>query len=146
MKYDLKNKVDQDRFKNRINVLIETCSFVELRKINEKRSLSQNSYLHLLFGWFAIEYGETIDFVKQHIFKKVVNKEIFKTEHVNKKNGVIRKDWRSSSNLDSGELTICIDRFRDYSSKEVGIYLPEPNETEYLKQIEIEIERNKQYL
>ena len=146
MKYDLSKPLDRDRINERVKSLIEIEAFVELRKINEKRTLSQNSYLHLLFSWFAIEYGERVDFVKQYIFKRVVNKEIFLSEHINHKTGLIREDWKSTKDLDTAEMTLSIQRFRDYSSKQANIYLPEPNETEYLKQIEIEIERNKQYL
>ena len=32
-------------------------------------------------------------------------------------------------------MTIAVDRFRDWSSIESGIYLPSPNETEFLKEI-----------
>lgn len=101
--------------------------------------------MHVLFGFFAAEYGETMDYIKQEMFKKIVNPEIFKTEYANKVTGEVRVAWRSTSDLDTGELTIAIDRFRDYASKEAGIYLPEPNEEDFLKSCEIEIERTKQY-
>mgnify|MGYP003330810326 CR=1 FL=1 len=43
-------------------------------------------------------------------------------------------------------MSLSIDRFRDYSSKEAGIYLPEPNDLSILKDIEKQITNNKQYL
>ena len=148
MKYNLTKAIDKQRFTQRSSELCEKGEFVELRKISPVRTSSQNRYLHLLFGWFAISYGERMDYVKQVIFKRWVNEEIFLTEHVNKITGEIRKDWRSTADLDSKEMTLAIERFRDYAVKESipSVYLPAPNETEYLKEIEIEMERHKQYI
>lgn len=142
MKYDLTNPVDKQRFKDRSNKLFEERAFVELRKILPVRTHQQNKYMHVLFAYFAIEYGEKAAYVKQEIFKKVVSPLIFKTEFTNKKTGEVREDWRSSADLDTGELTIAIDRFRDYASKEAGIYLPEPHEEEFLRSCEVEISKN----
>ena len=119
---------------------------IDLTAPREKRSLSQNSYFHLLVNIYALEYGETANYIKQELFKKVINSDIFQTEYVNKKTGEVRYDWLSSKDLDSKEMTICIDRFRDYASKEAGIYLPEPNDMEFIRHCENEIENNKQYL
>lgn len=142
MKYDLTNLVDKQRFKDKSNKLFEEKAFVELRKILPVRTHQQNKYMHVLFAYFAIEYGETTEYVKQVFFKQVVNKEIFKTEHVNPVTGAVREEWRSTKVLDTGELTIAIDRFRDYASKEAGIYLPEPHEEEFLRSCEVEISKN----
>ena len=146
MKFNLKNEIDRYKFKKRCNELYKKGEFIELRKINQDRSLSQNAYLHLILGFFSIEYGDTIDYVKEEIFKKMVNKAIFETEFVNRKTGEIRKGIRSSSALDSREMTEAIERFRDYASKEAGIYLPTPDEKEFLKQCEIDMNRVRQYL
>ena len=145
MKLDLKNAIDKQKFKQYSNKLYKAGEFVELKKINQTRTLPQNSYLHLLFNWFAIEYGETVEYVKQVTFKQEVNKELFETTHVNHKTGELRPSWRSTKDLDTKEMTLAIDRFRDYAAK-ADIYLPTPDERPFLNQIEIEIERNKQYL
>lgn len=146
MKYNLNNPIDQQRYKERADSLLEKKCIVELREIKPNRSLSQNRYLHLLIGWFAVEYGETMDYVKQEIFKKVVNKELFLTVFQNRKTGKVREDYKSTASLDSRELTLAIERFRNWSSKESGIYLPQANETEYLAQVEIEMDRVKAYI
>ncbi len=146
MKFDLENIVDVQKYRFASERFIKAKKFVELKAINPVRSSQQNKYLHVLVAYFASEYGETADYVKQTIFKKVVNKEIFRTEYANKKTGEVREEWRSSAELDSGELTMAIDRFRDYASKEAGIYLPSPDEVSFLKSCEVEIARNKQYL
>jgi len=146
MIYNPEIELDQQRAKERLEWLIKKGKRFELKEKRERRSLSQNNYLHLILSWYAIEYGETLEYVKQEVFKKQVNKAIFQTEHINKKTGEIRVDWRSTSELNTAELTTAIDRFRDYSSKEAGIYLPEPKDLAMLNQIETEIEKFKTYL
>jgi hypothetical protein len=101
--------------------------------------------LHLILGYFAVETGNTLDWVKQQYFKKLVNGEIFIREQDDKYLGKI-KVLRSSADLDSAEMTTAIDRFRNWSSAEAGVYLPSANEDEMLALMEVEIARYKQYL
>ena len=143
---DASKEFDIERAKTRLEKLIENKSKFELTEKKPVRSVSQNAYLHLIIGWFAIEYGETIDYVKRMIFKKLVNPEIFIFERENTKTGEKRKELKSSAILDSREMTNAIDRFRDYSSKEFGVYLPEAGEIDFLNEIKTQIENNKNYL
>ncbi len=139
--------IDVQRAKERFEWLIEKGKTFELTEKRPIRTIQQNKYLHLLLGWFALEYGEKKDYVKQHIFKKIVNTEIFKTEYINKRTGEVREDWRSSKDLDTKEMTIAIDRFRDYASIEAGIYLPAPNEKQFLEHIDKELKNyGKRYI
>ncbi|MDR2928226.1 MAG: hypothetical protein LBV41_08530 [Cytophagaceae bacterium] len=145
MLYDLSKEIDKSRARTRFEQLfVEGCK-IELTK-KEKRTLQQNKYLHLILGWFALEYGETLEYVKQEMFKKLVNADIFKSEYINRKTGEIRESIRSSRDLTTTELTKAIDRFRNWSSKEASIYLPEANEDRFLAEIEIEMERHNSYL
>lgn len=146
MIYDLSNKVSADRYERRSKQLLSKGYLVELKQIKPLRTSEQNRYLHLILGWFAIEYGETLEYVKQEFFKKQVNAEIFKTEHTNKKTGEVRLDWKSTAQLNTKELTEAIDRFRTWSSKTAGIYLPSANEESYLKQIIVEMDLQKEYI
>ncbi len=143
---DAKKQFDIERARTRLEKLIENKSKFELTEKKPVRSVSQNAYLHLIIGWFAIEYGETIEYVKRMMFKKLVNPKIFIFERENKKTGEKRKELRSSADLDSREMTTAIDRFRDYSSKEFGVYLPEAGEMDFLNEIKTQIENNKNYL
>ena len=143
---DANKEFDIERARTRLEKLIENKSKFELTEKKPVRSVSQNAYLHLIIGWFAIEYGETIDYVKRMMFKKLVNPEIFIFERENTKTGEKRKELKSSAILDSREMTNAIDRFRDYSSKEFGVYLPEAGEIDFLNEIKTQIENNKNYL
>jgi hypothetical protein len=143
---DATKQFDIERARTRLEKLIENKSKFELTEKKPVRSVSQNAYLHLIIGWFAIEYGETIDYVKRMIFKKLVNPKIFIFERENTKTKEKRKELRSSADLDSAEMTTAIDRFRNYSSKEFGVYLPEAGEMDFLNEIKTQIENNKNYL
>lgn len=146
MLYNGEKEIDCHRAMERIKHLIKNKKVFELKEKKPKRTLSQNSYLHLILSWFALEYGDTLEYIKQDLFKKQVNKELFEYERVNKKTGEVRIDYRSTASLDTKELSLAIDRFRDYAAKVAGIYLPEPKDLNILQEIEIQITNNQQYL
>lgn len=139
MIFNASNEFDIQRAKERLGYLIDKKKTFEITEKKPKRTYSQNNYIHLLFAWFALEYGETPEYVKQEIFKKLVNHEIFLTEYVNYKTGEVRAAWRSTADLNTKEMTIAIDNFRDYASKEAGIYLPTPDDLNSLNEIERQV-------
>lgn len=145
MIYDLSKETDKKRAGERYRFLQDKGAKIELTERRKKRTVSQNSYLHALFGHFAIETGNTMEWVKQKYFKLYCNKELFVREKNDEFLGRV-KYTRSSADLDTGEMTLAIERFRDWASREAGIYLPEPHETEMLEQIEIEMKRHERYL
>lgn len=136
MIFNASNEFDIQRAKERLGYLIDKKKTFEITEKKPKRTYSQNNYIHLLFAWFALEYGETPEYVKQDIFKKLVNPQIFLTEYVNYKTGEVREAWRSTADLNTKEMTTAIDNFRDYASKEAGIYLPTPDDLISLNEIE----------
>lgn len=143
--FNLKNEYDIPKFKAYVNKLFQERAVVEVRKKLPNRTLSQNSYFYLLLSWFASETGYSVEEVKIDIFKRLCNRDIFEREKTNKK-GKIIKTLRSSSELSTGEMTLAIERFRNYSSAQAGIYLPSPNENEFLLHIQQEIEKDKEFL
>lgn len=145
MKYDLSKSIDRERFKRRCNELFEKRSFVEL-KDKSSRTLSQNKYLHLIIGYLASEVGVSLEYAKSEYYKKATNGEIFIRTMTDPVTGRETQTLRSSSGLTVEEMSITIDRFRDWSSAVAGIYLPEAREEQFLREIEIEIQRNNKYL
>lgn len=146
MIYNSKFEADRIKAKDRLEWIFKTEKRFELLVKRDRRTEKQNRYLHLLLSYFAIEYGETLDYIKLEIFKKIVNPDVFKSEHVNKKTGEVREDWLSTAKTDTKVLSTCIDRFRNWSLKEADIYLPTPNEKEFLDHIQNEIELQGQWL
>jgi hypothetical protein len=145
MLYDLSKALDRERFKVRSNTLYKQGKTVELTVKHPKRSLPQNAYLHAVLSWFAIETGNTVEYVKQEYFKRLCNPDLFLSWRNDRFIGRVAV-LRSSAELDTGQMTTAIERFRNWASQESGIYLPEPHEEDFMRTIQIEIERNKQYL
>ena len=137
------NPIDKQKAIDQFNKLISKDCIFELTEKKQKRSNNQNKYLHLILNWFCLETGYPLDYTKNMIYKKLVNSELF--EFVIKgKLGVV-KALKSSSDLDTREMTLSIERFRNWSGKN-GIYLPSPDEREYLQEIEYQISKQKEYL
>lgn len=89
-------------------------------------------------------YGCSRDYAKVRFFKKECNKETFLVVKESKQ-GDKYYDLRSSKDLTTEEMTLCIQRFRDFCAFQ-GCYIPSPDEHEYLLYIEREQEKNKEYL
>jgi hypothetical protein len=143
MRFDLANDLDIARFRTRVEYFIrKRTPNVEL---TEKRTKKQNSYLHLILGWFAVESGNTMDYVKRNYFKKLVNPETFVIEKDDKFLGKV-EELRSSADLTTGEMTLTIERFRNWSSQQAGIYLPDANEDKFLAHISTELNKYKQWI
>ncbi len=139
MIYDGNNNIDAIQAQKKLDYLIEKGKRFELTQKRGNRTLNQNSYLHLILTWFGLETGYTLN------ESKAMFKELNITVFNYLKNG--REFVRSSSDLDTAEMTICIERFRNYSVSEAGVYLPDANEKQFLRYIEKEESRyeNKIY-
>lgn len=145
MVFNLSNPYEHQGFKDYVNKLYAAKVVVEVKKINPKRSLAQNSYLHVILGYFASQYGCSLDEAKIDYFKRLCNKDMFE-ETVTNKAGKEVKRLRSSSDLTTAEMTLAIERFRNWSAAEGGIYLPSPNEGDMIIYARQEVERNQQFL
>lgn len=146
MIYNLKQHIDRDRFKKRCNEVFKDARRVELT-IKESRTIQQNKYLHLIIGWVAVSVGVSFEFAKVEYFKRAANYDLFYVDVVDPLTGEVTKQVRSTATLTTVEMTEAIERFRNWSAMteagHPGVYLPEPNERDYLNEIEAEIERNK---
>ena len=145
MYFDLTTETGVKSLLTRVQFLIDKKKKVELTEKREKRTLSQNSYLHLIISWFCIETGNTLEFVKQEYFKRLCNSDIFLFERDDDYLGKV-VIIRSSRDIDTKQMTIAIDRFRNWSSSEAGVYLPEANEDKFLEHIQEEMNRQRQWL
>ena len=145
MIYDLRNEYRAQDFIDKVKEMLEKQYIVTLSRKLPNRTLKQNNYLHLLISYFASEYGISIDEAKNDVFKRECNPDIFVREKENKK-GRLVKYLRSTSELDTGEMTLAINRFRNRSVAYYEIYLPSPEDNEFMLYCEQEIERNQEFL
>lgn len=124
MIYDLANDHYRAKFRESVDKLLaEAAAVVELKKKSTQRSLSQNAYLHLLLGYFAAQYGCSMDEAKVDFYKRTCNRDLYERRRANRQ-GVEVAYLRSSADLTKEELALSIDRFRNWSAAEAGIYLP----------------------
>ena len=145
MIYNLHSPLECDNARFRLEALIKRGGVVEITEKKPKRSINQNNYLHLCLAYFAAQTGNTLEWVKQQYYKKLCNPDIFIGERYDQYLGKV-KYVRSSAELTTQEMTESIERFRNWSASEAGIYLAEPNEDARLAAMQVEVERYKQYL
>lgn len=145
MIYNLDNEYEVPKFREKVDKLIADGSTVELKKVHPKRTIKQNSYLHLILGYFGSEYGLSVDQVKYDFFKRTCNLELFSRPQTNKK-GLRVEFLRSTAELTTAEMTIAIERFRNWSASVAGIYLPAPDEHEFIIHCRQIIEENREFI
>lgn len=137
MKYDLNKEHDRIAVQVRLNKLKGDGAMVELTKINPRRTILQNRYIHVLFALFGIEFGYTLDEAKTFLKRECS----FMTYE---KAGT--KFLRHTSQMQTDELTKFIDWVRTYSAQQ-GLYLPTPDEyREGQAYIDNQIESHSEYL
>lgn len=143
MQYNLNSELDRQRFKVKVKQLWTKGGIVEVTE-KRRRTLSQNNYLFLILNCFAVEIGETMEFVKQEVFKRICNPDLFL---VTKENPILGKIevLRSSRDLTTHEMSVAIDRYRKWCAEQ-GVYIPEANEEENLASLEAELSKYERYL
>ena len=112
-KYDLKKPTRRAQFERYVKQLLDSECFVELKKITD-RSISQNNYLYLILSYYAVEFGYSLNYTKQEIFKKLVNPNTFIVEKVSK-DGELYKDILSTKVITMPNLALSIERFHNLS-------------------------------
>ena len=143
MQYDLTSDFQRKAFLSRVDNLLERGAVVELTE-KTIRTRGQNNYLHLLIGVVAMETGNTLEYCKEMYFKRLCNKDLFITTRADRYAGQV-EIIRSSADLTKEEMSTAIDRFKRWGSQN-GIYMPNPGDESLLREIAIEMGRNKAYL
>ena len=145
MLLNLGNPYDAQKAKEYLGKLIGKQCWCEVKELKPKRSNRQNAYLHVILGYFAAMYGCSLEEAKIDFYKRTCNRELFEVEVVNSVGKSVRA-LRSSSVLDSKEMTLSIERFRNWSSAVAEIYLPSPNEEQFLAYCRQKIEENREFV
>lgn len=146
MLYDLSNELQAENFKKRCNALFKKRCIVDLTEKKPQRTTRQNSYLHAALGYFGMQFGYKIDEVKDWYFKEACNPELFIRRVKDTITGTERIVLRSSTELDTEQMTLAIERFRNWAADIAGVYIPSPEEHRLVEQMEIETQRARLYL
>lgn len=142
MKYDGSNPLHVQQARAKPEKLIKERKVFELTEKKPQGSLNQNKYLHVCLACFGCRIGETMEYVKRNYYKILCDKDTSVREREDKFLGRI-KYLRSSSDLDSAEMSLTIGRFRNFPSAQCGIYIPSPDEERLIQLMEIEAGQNK---
>jgi 1,2-phenylacetyl-CoA epoxidase PaaB subunit len=141
MLYDANNNEDVKRSKEYHEKLIKQKAKFEIVNKN-RRTNDQNSYLHAIISFFAADQGYCLHEAKEYFYKAVANNSIFAVKTKDGKGYYLR----SSKDLTTKEMTVSIEKFRNFSSLQ-GCYLPSPEEYkgDWLK-FEQQIVKYQEYL
>lgn len=136
MLYYLQDEYSRNKCIARFAHLLEHAVLIELTDAT-RRSTAQNSYLHVLLGAVALHIGESTEYVKQEVYKRMVNHDLYVTEKDNRTLGHIEV-LRSSKDLNKEEMSMSIDRFRKWAAEQ-GIYTPSPDDLATIARINSEM-------
>ena len=124
MNFDLTNKEDRKRFVRRANKLLAKKR-TKVSLVDESgRTLSQNSYIHVLCRILASDTGVTESYAKQVYFKDIANSDIFVRITKDPITNQMIKTFRSTTELTIPEMRKAITNFRNWAA-EHNYYLPE---------------------
>mgnify|MGYP003147785024 CR=1 FL=1 len=138
MLYDLSKEYDAKRARIRLDALIESNKTIELKEKRKKRTVSQNAYMHVLFGIYGSETGYTAEEAKITLKRACTRLMIYE------KNG--DKFLKGTSELSKDECQFFIDWIINFAAGQ-GIHLPSADEyIEHQYEIQIELDRNCGYI
>jgi hypothetical protein len=140
MIFNLQNDIERAQAIQKFKTYLDKQKKIELIVKHPKRSIKQNSYLHLLFNYFSIESGYPTDYVKTQFFKRVCNNELFQVILKGTLGEV--QHLRSSADLTTDEMSIAISRFKDWSSIEAAIVLPDAEDMKFIEHCENEVSKH----
>lgn len=146
MLYNLSSILDARNAKARLDLLIKRGVVVELTEKKPKRSTSQNNYLHLCLAYFASETGYSLEWVKKNYYKCNCNRDLFVREKYDELLGRPVRFLRSSADLTTEEMSLSIDRFRNWALLEAGVDIPDAEQQEAVSQMQVEVWRNRRYI
>lgn len=146
MWYDPHNPLDIANARLRLDNLISMGKPFSITAQQMKRTIDQNSYLHILIDYVAVYLGESKECVKENYYKILCNPDLFVSVKYDQFLKCQRIDTRSSADLTTEEMSQSIEAFRNWASKELALYLPEPHERDGVAQMQLEIKKNEKYL
>lgn len=143
--YNTKYEDEAEQMLTRAKALIKKGALVIMSEKHPQRTLKQNSYLRVILAYFASQYGCSVEEAKLDFYERRWNADIFVRKIYNKQGKQVNS-LRSTTELTTAEMSTSIDRFRHFSQLEFGVYLPSPEDRDYLIYCEQEIERNKEFI
>ena len=142
MLYDTRKLYDLEKLHAKLRHLEQKGKVVELRERQTGRTLSQNAYHAICIQFVANEAGETYDYVNTQYYKRACNYDLFVRVKEDKVLGPVHY-LRSSRDLTKEEMSLSIDRFRNWASLQLGLYIPDPRDKELAEQFIVEASKSR---
>lgn len=124
---------------------MELAYGAELVHLKPPQSSQQLRFAFVCIGYFAAEYGVSKYEAEWVYFKDKCNHDIFYKKKLNRKGDEIAY-IRHMNELDMGELSLAITRFRNYVANYYEMYIPDATDYAFMLHAEKIIEENKEYL
>lgn len=137
--------LDAEAARNTLERLIDDGKPFVLDREPKQRSVRQNSYLHLLIALVAAHTGYSIEYVKRHYYKIHCNSELFVTRNLDEYVGEV-VTLRSSAELSSREMNLSITRFRNWVAADIGLYLPDPDNSRAINEAKAIVKQHQSYI
>lgn len=146
MKYDGKSSFDCNRARAYLEKLIKQEDNFEIIKKTKQRTIRQNAYLHVCIDIYAIDFGLTREEAKTDLKRECPYYEFTRYQKDCSKTGKTKLYLTSTKDYTTDQAGKFIDWLRTFAGSH-GCYIPTSDEYKENKwAIEIEIEKNKQYL
>jgi len=137
MIYDTSNELEKKKYLAQAIYLAEKGFVVDLTRKLEKRTVTQNAYLHAIIPMFAIHTANNLDDTKQLLKRSCPFMHTFDGENIKTKR---------TRDLDTKQMTDFIEWIRTFASMQ-GCYIPTADEYKLNRfAIDSEIEKFKEYL
>lgn len=155
MKYNLVSKYDRAKMLADVQAILargekaesegRAAFGAEVKALRPPQSGQQLRFAFVCIGYFAAEYGVSKYEAEWEYFKNRVNHDIFYRNKLNKRGEPIRY-VRHMDELDMGELSQAITRWRNFCSFEYHIYIPDSTDYAFMLHAEKVIEENREFL
>ena len=144
MLYNLQDQTQAELLRERLAQFEQRGAWVEVTEKTAKTN-NQNRYLHACFGYLGAQLGYSRDYVKRVFFKQYANAALFVVEKTDR-DGRKYKDTRSTADLTKEEMSLAIDRFRNWAAREAGVYIPSPDDAIAVLSMEQIVQKNEEQL
>lgn len=142
MKYNCADKAQKRAAMSYFMTLVGRRQLVEVKKLTGQRTGRQNRYLHVLINAFGANFGMNAEQAKTY-YKRDLNADLYVfTQDVF---GRPQKFLHSSADLSIEDMALSITRLKQFSADQ-GYPLPDADDSEWLMQLENELERQKQFM
>ncbi|MCD8302578.1 MAG: hypothetical protein LUC44_06120 [Prevotellaceae bacterium] len=144
MLYNAANPLDVENARLRLASMVKRRAIFELTERKGRRTLRQNSYLWVTLAYWGAQTGYRKD-EAEAVFKHVNRDTFRRTMTIG---GVEVEYVRHIAELDTAEMSLAIDRWRDWAARneDFPVYIPSPDEKDGIAEMEYEVSRAERYL